>query len=193
MKIASSKDKHIAINILHTSFLTETFPNSINFVAKQDKRRSKRIFYLMKYQCNIALLFGKIFISNNHKSCILILDSEKRKTTLKTIFWDIELAIRCIGVRNISKVIKREQILKKNHPTVPFLHLWIMATFPKNRNSGIGTKLLKDVLKYYGNEKPIYLETTTQKNQDFYKKHGFNIYNEIHNLGYPLYFLLKPN
>jgi ribosomal protein S18 acetylase RimI-like enzyme len=120
------------------------------------------------------------------------LDSEKKKTTLWTIFLDIKLAIRCTGIRNAVNVIKREKILKHHHPKTPFLHLWIMGTKPKSKNKGIGTKLLNEVLQYYGNTKPIYLETTTENNRNFYEKLGFKVFDQTFALEYPLYFLLKP-
>ncbi|GGX07299.1 GNAT family N-acetyltransferase [Aquimarina muelleri] len=191
MKIAAFKDINTIITILHSSFLTETFPNSINFVVKQDKNRSKRIRHLMQYQCKMALKFGKVFISDDQESCVLFLHPEKKKITLKTILWDINLVINCIGIKNVYKVILREKILKKNHPKIPFLHLWIMGTIPKSKGKGIGTKLLKEVLEYYGKTKPIYLETTTESNMHFYKKLGFKVFNETYALEYPLYFLLR--
>ncbi|WP_158447814.1 GNAT family N-acetyltransferase [Aquimarina longa] len=191
MKKATFKDQNTIINILHTTFITETFPNSINFVAKKDKKRSQSIYHLMKYQCKMALRFGEIFLSDDQLGCVLFLDSEKKKTTFTTLLWDMELVIRCIGISSIYNVLKREKILKNNHPKIPFLHLWIMGTLPKYRSKGIGTKLLSEVLAYYKNEKPIYLETTTERNRNFYIKLGFKVFNETHVLDYPLYFLLK--
>ncbi len=192
MKKASLSDQCVVIDILHAAFVTETFPNSINFVVKQDKRRAQRIYYLMEYQCKMALHYGEIFLSDDHKSCVLFLDSEKKKTSLRTIIMDIKLAFLCTGLRHAIQVIRREKILKLRHPKVPFLHLWIMGTIPKSQDSGVGTKLLNEVLAYYGNVKPIYLETTTENNRNFYKKKGFEIFDETSILVYPLYFLLKP-
>ncbi len=191
MKKASFKNKEKVVAILSATFITETFPNSINFVVKQDHKREKRIRRLMKYQVNMALTFGDIFLSDNEKSCVLFLDSERKKTNLKTLLWEIELAIWCTGFRNAFRVLKREKILAKYHPKHPFLHLWIMGTSPSYKNKGLGTILLNEVLHFYGSSKPIYLETTTKSNRDFYTKLGFKIFHETHILNYPLYFLLK--
>jgi GNAT superfamily N-acetyltransferase len=192
MKKTSFSDKHIIIEILYAAFIIETFPNSINFVVKQDKKRAKRLYRLMEYQCKMALRFGEIFLSDDQEGCVLFLDSEKKKTTLWTIFLDIKLAIQCTGLRNAVNVIKREKILKRRHPKTPFLHLWIMGINPESQGKGIGTKLLNEVLQYYGDTKPIYLETTTENNRNFYKKLGFEVFDETFTLNYPLYFLLKP-
>ncbi|KAA1247332.1 N-acetyltransferase [Aquimarina sp. RZ0] len=191
MKKASFRDKQLIIDILYDAFITETFPNSINFVIKQDHNRSKRLYSLMEYQYKMALRFGEIFMSDDEQSCILFIDPEKKKITFKTLIWNTILVMRCIGFKNVLKVIKREKILRANHPEFSFLHLWIMGTKSTYKGKGIGAKLLVEVLKYYGNI-PIYLETTTTSNLRFYQKTGFEIVNETHILGYPLYFLLKP-
>lgn len=192
MKKASFRDKTAIVDILYAAFITETFPNSINFVIKQDHRRSKRLYHLMDYQCKMALRFGDVFISEDQQGCVLFLYPEKKRTTFQTLVWDIKLAIGCIGLKNVPKVIKRERLLKHNHPKVPFLYLWIMGTKPESKGKGVGTKLLNEVLNYYGDTKPIYLETTTESNRNFYMKLGFEIFNESDVLDYPLYFLLKP-
>lgn len=36
------------------------------------------------------------------------------------MFWDINLVIKCIGIKNIYKVILREKLLKKNHQKIFF-------------------------------------------------------------------------
>lgn len=191
MKKATFKDQDIIADILHKAFSTETFPNSINFVVKQDGKKSKRLYHLMKYQCKMALYFGDIFISDDAQCCILFLDSERRKMTFRSLLLDIKLVIFCIGISNVPKVIRRERLLKANHPKVPFLHLWIMGTKPQSKGKGIGATLLKKVLHYYDHSKPVYLETTTESNRRFYKNIGFEIFNESKVLEYPLYFLLK--
>ncbi len=191
MRKASFEDKEKIIQILHATFITETFPNSINFVLKKDGNRSDTMHQLMEYQVKMALRFGAIFFSDNEQSCILFLDPERKRMTLKRLLWSVQLVRRCIGYRNIFKVLKRETIIAKHHPKVPYLHLWLMGTAPKYKGKGIGTILLKEVLDYYGNSKPIYLETTTALNRNFYKKAGFRIFRETHMLEYPLYFLIK--
>jgi len=46
---ASFEDKKTIVNLLLSTFIELKFPNSINFVVKQDQKRSIRLQYLMEY------------------------------------------------------------------------------------------------------------------------------------------------
>ncbi|PKV49518.1 acetyltransferase (GNAT) family protein [Aquimarina sp. MAR_2010_214] len=187
---ASKEDKEIITNLLWNTFIKLEFPNSINFVAKQDQKRPARLRYLMEYQFNVALKFGEIWLSDDKKGCILLLFPETKRVGLSSLLWEIKLAFYSIGIQNVIKVLKRESQLKKKHPKVPFIHFWLMAVTPESQGEGVGQKLLSEVLEKYKNStKPIYLETTTQSNLKFYTKNGFNIFDNTHTLNYPLFFL----
>ena len=70
-------------------------------------------------------------------------------------------------------------------------YLWFIGVDPKHQNSGIGTELLKDIIKDSNlMERPIYLETSTLKNLPWHKNFGFDIYNQL-DLSYKLFFLKK--
>jgi len=164
MRKASFKDYKTIVDILHAAFITETFPNSINFVVKQDHKRSKRVYHLMEYQCKMALYFGTVFISDKEETCILVLHSEKKRVTIQMVLLNMKLAVFCIGIRNIPKVIKRERLLKAK-------------------------KKVRRIKIFY-----IHLAGYTESNRKFYEKMGFTVFNESNDLEYPLYFLLKsPN
>lgn len=187
---ASYSDKKKVVDILWRSFVNVRFPNSINFVVKQDQKRSARLRYLMEYQFNVALKYGEIWLSDDRKGCILLLFPEKRKLSFSLLLWNINLVFNCIGIKNVLKVLKRESQLKKHHPKIPFIHFWLMAITPESQGEGIGQKLLLQVLeKYDSATKPFYLETTTQDNLKFYTKNGFTIFDSTDTLDYPLYFL----
>ncbi len=186
MRRATYKDRDKAINILCRSFINILIPNSINFVVKKDGNREKRLMALMSYQFDIAMMYGNVFLSDDEKACILYLD--KMKFSLKRILLEIKLVISCIGIENVPRVLKREKLLKAYHPEQKFIHLWLMGALPEEQGKGIGSKLLQESMATYSGEL-IYLETTTPENLKFYKKNGFTIFHETHELDYPLYFL----
>lgn len=68
-------------------------------------------------------------------------------------------------------------------------YLWFIGVDPEYQNTGIGTQLLHDVIAYSRQKnRPVYLETSTLKNLPWYKKVGFQIYQEL-DLTYKLFFL----
>lgn len=68
-------------------------------------------------------------------------------------------------------------------------YLWFIGVDPLYQRSGIGSRLLKEVIADAGAKGlPIYLETSTERNLPWYQRFGFRIYDELH-LTYVLYFL----
>jgi len=186
MRRVNNHDRAQVVEILCKAFIDVLIPNSINFVIKKSGNREKRLKALMEFQFDMAMLYGKIFLSDDEKGCILYL--EEKGSGLKKIILEARLLFKCIGVENIFKVLTREKLLSQYHPKEKFIHLWLMAVTPGEQGTGIGTKLLKETMELYPGEL-IYVETTTPENRTFYKKNGFTIFHETFELDYPLYFL----
>ena len=188
MKNANYKDKSLVIDILTKSFDTN---QSVNYIAKQDGKRLKRISALMDYSFEVCYMFGDVFLSDDRKACALILYPDKKKTTLKSILLDIKLIFSCIGVENIKKALVRESKIKQLQPKTTMYYLWFIGVDPEHQNEGIGSVLLDEIINDSKNkQRPIYLETSTLKNLPWYKKYGFQIYNELE-LSYKLFFLKR--
>jgi ribosomal protein S18 acetylase RimI-like enzyme len=184
IKPATLKDREIIIDILVNSFQDN---KSVNYIIKQDKKRLFRIRKLMEYSFDVCLLFGSIFISDDKKGCALVLYTNKRKSSFEAILLDVKLVLYCCGIMNVGKALKRESKIRAFHPKQPFTHLWFIGVLPSEQNKGIGSAILKHVIN---DDSTVYLETSTLKNLPWYKKFGFEIYNEL-SLGYTLYLLKK--
>lgn len=188
MRRAEQKDKRLVVDILSKSFDEN---KSVNYVVKQDANRQDRIRSLMEYSFNTCLSFGEIWISDDNMACALLLFPEMKKTTLRSILWDVNLATSAIGLTRVIDVLKRESLIKKNHPDKPFTYLWFIGVDPLAQKRGVGSKLLNEVIDMNAKKRrPIYLETSVSNNLSWYKKFGFEIYHKI-NLNYDLYLLRR--
>jgi hypothetical protein len=185
---ANKLHKELVVNLLHDAFIDVIIPNSINYTIKPGKNRSKRMKVLMSYQFDMALKYGEIFLNYEKTACILYIN--KITFNLINVIWNFNLVYNCIGFENIFKTLKRENLLKKQHPKIPFKHLWLMAVSPDLQLKGYGSALLQETLKHYENNL-VYVETTIDDNVDFYKKNGFFIFNGNFELNYPLYFMKR--
>lgn len=186
MKKAEYKDKDLIVDILTRSFETN---QSVNYIVKQDAQRVTRIEALMNYSFEVCYLFGDVFLSDDNKSCALVLYPDKKRTTIKSILLDAKLILSCVGLKNVKKTLTREAIIKKIQPKEPMYYLWFIGVDPSYQNTGIGSALLKELIADSElKERPIYLETSTLKNLPWYKKFGFNVYHETE-LSYKLFFL----
>lgn len=188
MKKAAYGDKVLVKNILSKSFDKN---QSVNYIAQQDEVREKRIAALMDYSFEICFNYGEVYLSDDNKACALVLYPDRKKTTFKSILEDIKLLFNCIGLSNIGKAMKRESAIKKIQPNVPMYYLWFIGVDPDSQGTGIGTQLMKEVIEDSRVQlRPIYLETSTQRNLPWYKKFGFDVYSDL-DLSYKLYFLKR--
>ena len=187
---ANREHKGLVVSILVSAFEDTKADNSINFVVKQDKNRVERMRTLMGYLFEKALLFGKAYISDDEKACVLLIFSEKQKVTLKTIGLNLELVIKCIDLKNINKVIKRQNLVKKYYPHESHVRPLIIGVMKGNFGNGTGARLILEVFEYYKNNRlPVVLDTVTDYNVRLYQKFGFSIIHKEESLGYPIYFM----
>ncbi|HEY9261229.1 GNAT family N-acetyltransferase, partial [Chitinophaga sp.] len=176
MKKATQKDKGLIIDILTKSFDANF---SVNYIVKQDNKREKRIRSLMDYSFEVCTAFGEVFLSNDNKACALMVYPDKKKSSLKSILLDLRLIFQAVGFGNINKTIKREKLINSIRPEIAMSYLWFIGVDPVVQSKGIGSNLLQDIIDYSNrNNRPVYLETSMSKNLNWYKKFGFEIYNE---------------
>lgn len=186
MKKADYDDKALILDIL-----TESFKNnrSVNYIAGSPKNNEDRIRALMDYSFEVCKRFGDVYLSDDRDAAALVLYPERKKTNLSSMMLDVKLVLNCIGIANIGKALKRESSIKKLQPQVPMYYLWFIGVHPDKQGQGIGSQLMNElILESRKMKRPVYLETSTLTNIPWYKKFGFDIYNEL-NLSYNLYFL----
>lgn len=186
MGITTNADKQRIVEILRESFKNNT---SVNYIVKQDKRRIQRIEKLLEYCIFQGEEFGKIFLSEDRNAACILIFPKQKKVTFRTVVHDLKLITQVIGLKRVIPAIERESLLKKNHPKIPFAHLWYIGVDPLHQEKGIGSKLLQEVIAFCG-DTPVYLETSIVSNLRWYKKHGFEIIKTLE-LGYLLYILKK--
>ena len=188
MRKAEFSDKSSILDLL-----TKSFDNnkSVNYVVKQGQNRVDRIRKLMDYSFNVCNEFGEVWISDDHQACALILFPDKKRFSFSTLVWDLKLAIFVIGLSRVNSVIKREAMIKSNHPKIPFAYLWFIGVNPQLQGKGIGSAFIQEVINECEKKnRPIYLETSTEGNLPFYKKFGFEIFQSLQ-LTYTLYGLRR--
>lgn len=145
----------------------------------------------MSYSFDVCTMFGDVLFSDDKIACALVVYPDKKKTSLKSVWLDIKLAFSCIGISNLGNAMKRESIINKQHPQQPFSYLWFIGVKLTEQNKGAGSKLLEELLAKSQNDgRIVCLETSTERNLPWYKKYGFEIYNEL-DFGYKLYCMKK--
>nr|MBI1231857.1 GNAT family N-acetyltransferase [Cytophagales bacterium] len=184
MRKATQKDRTKVVDILLEAFRKN---KSVNYIAGDKK---KKIRYLMEYSFDNCMDTGEVFISDDGHACAMIQFQDRKKFTLKSTFLDIQLILKTIGIGNIPKALARESFIKKHYPKEPFTYLWFIGVSPDKQGTGSGSYMLKHILDYSKSlDRPVYLETSTERNLPWYKKHGLEVYNMSERFGFPFYFL----
>lgn len=185
MKKASKSDRSTIVKILNQSFYEN---QSVNYIIGESHNESQ-INALMEYSFDQCNLFGDIFLSDDNNACALILYPQEKRFSIKSIWLDICLIFKAIGISNIFKALKRENSIKGLQPKINMAYLWFIGVKPSEQHAGIGTKLLSEVLQFAASKKlPVFLETSTLKNLPWYGRNGFHEYAQL-DLGYKLFFL----
>lgn len=173
--------------------LTESFDDnkSVNYVVKPDSRRKSRLRGLMRYCYDVCEAFGEVWISEDEQACGLILHPDKKRISFNSIWWDLKLAISVIGLSRVGQVMGRESKIKKFHPKAPFSYLWFIGVDPLSQNQGNGSRLLEEIIQHSEQQgRPIYLETSVDRNLSWYRKFGFEIFQSL-DLTYTLHMMRR--
>lgn len=188
MRKATTADKNVILDILTRSFDDN---KSVNDVVKQDQNRVDRIEKLMEYSFYLCHEFGEVWISDDQQACALVLFPDTKRASFFTFMWDLKLALSVIGLDRINMILKREKMIKANHPRTPIAYLWFLGVNPELQGQGVGSALLGQLIKECESKnRPIYLETSMTRNLPFYKKFGFEIFCSVQ-LTYTLYQLRR--
>ena len=191
MRQATATDRLLVIKIISEAFYDN---NSVNYVIRQgdEKNNKRRIKALVDYAYKVCLDFGEIWLEDDGRGCLMFLNPHAKKASMKTVLWDLQLAFHCMGIWKIPKVLKRESLIKGNHPKTAFLHLWFIGVLPGHQGKGIGTELLKVILnKSKTDGLSIYLETSVPANVKWYLQHNFKVYKKLRFDNHMLYLLKK--
>lgn len=70
--------------------------------------------------------------------------------------------------------------IEKRHPKAPHHYLRLLGCDPAKQGQGIGSQLLRPVLEQCdARGEAAFLETANQRNHSFYRRHGFQIIDEV--------------
>ena len=102
-----------------------------------------------------------------------------------------------IGIGCIKRMTTFEKFamdIKNKYAKVVCWYLYVFVTVPEFRGKGLGSQIMKPMLKYLDdNNQDCYLETLLPINVDIYKKFGFELKEEIKvpNTDLTLYAMLR--
>jgi ribosomal protein S18 acetylase RimI-like enzyme len=82
--------------------------------------------------------------------------------------------------RRLGPVLKGVEMIERAHPTAPHYYLAVLGTGPEAQGQGVGSALMRPMLDACDRDDvPAYLESSKERNIDFYARHGFRVTGEV--------------
>jgi hypothetical protein len=100
MRRAAKKDFLKVKEILTSSFEDN---KSSNYVLRSKKKLPK----LIEYSIEKGKMFGDIWINDSGTACAILIDPKKKRTSIKSIFQDINFIFRISGFSRMKKVMEK--------------------------------------------------------------------------------------
>ena len=193
--LLSKKDIELFANNLAVSFqgypLFEYFANNNYNIEKMKK------FWTVSLKTMSEKTF---FLSDSNDANSLAIFSPYEKGGVS--FWKYIMAgglgmVSKMGINCVKRMTTFEKFameIKNKHAQVGCWYLYVFVTMPEFRGKGLGSKIMKPMLKYLDeNKQDCYLETLLPINVEIYKKYGFELKEEVKvpNTDLTLYAMLR--
>jgi ribosomal protein S18 acetylase RimI-like enzyme len=89
-------------------------------------------------------------------------------------------AVAAIAGDHTERLFTILELMAEQHPAEPHWYLFFLATRPGLQSRGLGSALMRPVLERCDADGvPAYLEATTERGVDLYRRHGFEVTGEI--------------
>ena len=81
---------------------------------------------------------------------------------------------------NLANTLRLLALVESKHPHDPHWYLATLGTAVDRQGTGVGSALLRPVLEHCDAEgTPCYLESSKERNVPFYRRHGFEVVEEL--------------
>lgn len=181
---ASSADLPTLTRMLVRAFMDD--PVAV-WACRWDNLRPRMLEGMYRARLRQMIHHEEIWTNPSLSSAALWMPPERWKTTLRQ---DAAL-IRCfLDPRLLSRlpilVVGLSAVQRKHPRTPPHWYLSLLGTDPEAQGHGFGSAVLKPVLERCDLDRVgAYLESSKERNLDFYARHGFRVTGELKMPGGP--------
>ncbi len=146
--------------------------------AKDRQARMRRLFELdLRY---LIMPLGESYTTEGEpRGAALWAPPGRWKPSTWALLRSAPAFMRIMGNR-LRAAIAFNALVEKHHPKEPHYYLGTLGTDPAFQRKGVGTALLQPVLDRCDAEAiPAYLETSKDVNVPYYRRHGFEVTNQV--------------
>ena len=163
-------------NVLSRAFYDDPY---YLWIMPNGKRRMAQLLWWMKILLRYTLIYGSIHFTEDHKGIAMwVGPDEPVLDDVKILSMGLIMYPFKIGIRNFLRVLDISGQWNKEHKKLSKRHYYLMVigVEPEFQGKGIGSRLMQVGLNRADDEElECYLETVTEEDVEFYKKHDFDI------------------
>ncbi|MFX1551932.1 MAG: GNAT family N-acetyltransferase [Promethearchaeota archaeon] len=167
--------------------LSRAFQNDpvLRWQISEANERLTKVIYIFEITLRIGIKYGEVYGTSENLEGIAIW-YPPRNVNFPYLSYLMKGGFKLpfkFGLKNAKKItfIKAVNDSMRNiYMKVPYWYFGLIGVDPKFQGQGFASRLIKPMLKCIDNEGlPIYLETTLERNLNFFEYFGFNKLEEI--------------
>jgi ribosomal protein S18 acetylase RimI-like enzyme len=148
----------------------------MNFLIKNENRLRRFFAAELRHQ---AIPNGETWTTPDHLGAAIWAPPKKWRTTNRQMIRMLPATAPCLGAR-IPRGLRVLGVVEKKHPKEPHYYLATLGTHCDHQGKGVGSALIAPVLDRCDREGiPAYLESSKVENVPFYRRHGFEVTEEV--------------
>ncbi len=154
---------------------------TVNFLVKQDDRRTQRVRTGCQMFIDMCLPHGEVYVTDGLEGGAFWVPPGKYDASLRATLRRLPGFIRVAGLARLPMVASVFGEVEKKHPHQPHFYLAMIGVDPQHQGRGLGAELLRPVLKRCDRDRiPAYLESSNERNVTLYERHGFRVTETLH-------------
>lgn len=180
---ANRSDVKTLVEVLGRAFDDDPVPNFL-FSTDRRRRHGLRRFFNIQLR-HMYLDDGEVWTTDDTAGAAMWAPPGKPRPGLRDLLWLIPMLpdLRGLG-RRAGAAMQLLGAVDKARPRTEHWYLATIGTDPQRQGRGVGSALLREVLERVDREgMPAYLESSKERNNAFYARHGFEVTGEIHTPG----------
>jgi ribosomal protein S18 acetylase RimI-like enzyme len=149
-------------------------------IFRNERRREAGLRVYFRTQMRADYLpFGGCYTTEGHAgSAIWAPAGKPLHTGLGAVF--TMLPVLPYVATNLGVTLRLLALVESKHPREPHWYLATLGTAVDRQGTGVGSALLRPVLEHCDAEgTPCYLESSKERNVPFYRRHGFEVVEEV--------------
>jgi ribosomal protein S18 acetylase RimI-like enzyme len=180
VRTAMTRDIPKLSDILARAFFTDPV---LNWAMRDDERRMSALISMFRHDLEADLKYGEATTTADLMACAIWVPPEARNES-HTLLEDLLMIPRFIeysGFRRARRIINFFNACEEKRPKNSHFYLESIGVHPEKQGQGYATILLRHTLAHLdAKHRPAYLESSNIQNNPLYKRHGFEIIDELH-------------